>query len=61
MSHYKQVCSCGKVISQCRCIGFKTVHIDPNGCKDCQEAKRYIDECISKTTEKAFIKGLQAS
>jgi hypothetical protein len=35
MNHYINRCSCGVVISQCRCGGVKTETVVKNGCEDC--------------------------
>lgn len=38
--HFKQVCSCGAVIAQCRCMSpDKRVEIVDRGCSACREAK----------------------
>ena len=35
-------CSCGKIISQCRCIeGSKNVRVVKDGCKECQSKTQY--------------------
>jgi hypothetical protein len=37
MGHYRNVCSCGRVISQCRCMDAnKLVTVTPNGCPECK-------------------------
>ena len=37
MNHGKQICTCGTVISQCRCIGHvRNVSHVPNGCPRCK-------------------------
>lgn len=36
MSHYITKCSCGVVISQCRCMGEKPVTIIEKGCVKCR-------------------------
>ena len=33
--HYMTQCSCGKIISQCRCIGNKKITIIEKGCDNC--------------------------
>lgn len=35
--HHKEVCSCGKVISQCRCMGPKQEYIIERGCASCKQ------------------------
>lgn len=33
--HYKNVCSCGAIISQCRCMGPKAERVIQDGCLGC--------------------------
>lgn len=36
--HFIEVCSCGKIIRQCRCmVEDKEKIVIPNGCRDCQQ------------------------
>lgn len=42
--HYINKCSCGTVISQCRCSGNKTVTIIDNGCADCKAKNKNISK-----------------
>lgn len=37
--HFKNICSCGAVISQCRCTSDKEMVVVPNGCDDCREVQ----------------------
>lgn len=40
--HFKNVCSCGVVISQCRCMDCqKPKRVIPNGCKSCSQSNSY--------------------
>jgi len=39
MSHFKIECSCGTVISQCRCIGERNVTVIENGCSVCHKSR----------------------
>jgi hypothetical protein len=44
MSHYIQYCSCGKVISQCRCPSpHKTKTTVSNGCASCKAKSEVKD------------------
>lgn len=36
MSHGRTVCTCGALISQCRCPNHNNVSIVPAGCKTCK-------------------------
>lgn len=38
-TRFKEVCSCGALIRQCRCLGPKTEKVLREGCPACLQAK----------------------
>lgn len=43
-AHYTNYCSCGQVISQCRCSGAaRTISVTKNGCRDCRAANQPVE------------------
>ena len=44
LMHYVTKCSCGKIISQCRCPSKdKTVIVVPDGCDECKKRLTILD------------------
>lgn len=53
--HYIEKCSCGTVISTCRCPNpNKKEIIIPNGCKKCEIAEAYRKSSLPETLKEAF-------
>lgn len=38
MNHFRLVCSCGRIIAQCRCPGPHPERVIPDGCAECDAA-----------------------
>ena len=49
MTHGILMCSCGRIILQCRCIGPHTPQVIPNGCERCKLKKSC--KCLSTNTD----------
>ena len=53
MSHFISKCSCGTVLSQCRCFSKeKIVTVVPNGCTKCKVASSVDVEKVNLLKEK---------
>lgn len=58
MSHFKELCSCGIVLAQCRCAGKKTII---NSQVPCTHREKGPDDDRIKSQYKRLKKGLDQS
>jgi hypothetical protein len=60
--HFKVVCSCGAVMSQCRCPGPKAATVVERGCGSCHGSKatvKFIGKSYDAPWEITDLTGLQ--